>query len=207
MSDKRDDDTTPARPGPAGEDGTPTESTTAREPLVSGDPLGLGGTSDPDAPSRRPRPRIVSLLGEFFKMSRTTAGILIAFVLIGALYLLVREEPVVAFGPPPGPTQTEVPTEEVTTPPSSEQVTETSVPTEPTSAAPTGVTTDDPASAPTTTSSPDRLGNRTTQQQPQATQQTQQTPQQQPQPQPQLQPQQVPEGAAAGPTGDGQIAE
>ena len=71
-----------------------------REPLVGSDPLGLTGTTPPDAPSRHPRPRILALLGEFFRMSRATAILLVAFVLIGLLYVLVRENPVVGFGPP-----------------------------------------------------------------------------------------------------------
>ena len=86
MADKRDD--------------------TTREPLIGGDPLHLGGATDPDAPSRHPRPRILALLGEFLRMSRTSAILLVAFVLVGALYLLVREDPVVGFGPGPATSPT-----------------------------------------------------------------------------------------------------
>ena len=42
-----------------------------------------------------------ALLVEFVKMSRTTAVILIVFVLTLALYMLVRQDPVVAFNAPP----------------------------------------------------------------------------------------------------------
>ncbi|MDV8000827.1 hypothetical protein [Rhodococcus sp. IEGM 1408] len=210
MTDKPEDDTSAARPDLARE-GEPTTSTTPPQPVVSGDPLGLLGMPEPDAPSRRPRPKIVSLLGEFFKMSRTTAILLVTFVLVSILYSMVKDAPVLRVGPPPVPTQTLVPSEQVTPSPSTEQATETSVPTEPTTSAPTELTTEDPESLSrqTTTPSSDRLGSRTTQQAPQGTQQQQQAPQQQEQTQqqPQLQPQRVPEGTVAGPTGDGRTAE
>lgn len=115
----------------AGREAAPRETAASREPLVGSDPLGLGGSTAPDAPSRKPKPRVLALLGEFFRMSRTTAVLLTAFVLVGALYLLVREDPVVNFGPPaPGP--------EPTAPPVTEDA-----PTEPTDepTAPTGATT------------------------------------------------------------------
>lgn len=70
-----------------------------KEPLISGDPLGLGGEQDPDAPSRRPRPKLLALAGEFLRMSRTTAILLTAFVLVGVLYLVVKEEPAVNLRP------------------------------------------------------------------------------------------------------------
>lgn len=92
--------------GPEAADSARTEAATAREPLISGDPLGLGGTTDPDAPSRRPRPKIVSLLGEFFRMSRTTAILLVAFVLVAILYSMVKDDPVARLGTPPPQTDT-----------------------------------------------------------------------------------------------------
>lgn len=49
------------------------------------------------------RSEVLSLIIEFFKMSRTTAVLLIAFVLTAALYMLVRQDPVVAFNSPPRP--------------------------------------------------------------------------------------------------------
>ena len=108
MARHRDEDTT--RP-----DGTaPQGAAIDDDPILDRpDPLGLGGTPPPDAPSRSPKPRIVALLGEFFRMSRTTAILLGAFVLAGVLYLLVRDEPVVAFGPQPAqdPTGTSEPAE------------------------------------------------------------------------------------------------
>ena len=76
------------------------------------DPLGLGGVPEADAPSRDPRPRPLALLGEFLRMSRNTAILLAAFVLVGALYLLVKDEPVVNIGTgTPAPTAPEGPSE------------------------------------------------------------------------------------------------
>lgn len=49
------------------------------------------------------RSEVLSLAIEFFKMSRTTAVLLIVFVLTAALYMLVRQDPVVAFNAPPRP--------------------------------------------------------------------------------------------------------
>lgn len=48
-----------------------------------------------------------SLIVEFFSMSRTTVALLVAFILTLVLYMLVRQDPVVAFSSPPrgGPTQ------------------------------------------------------------------------------------------------------
>ncbi|HMT48510.1 hypothetical protein [Dietzia sp. UBA5065] len=80
-----------------------TRDDTTGEPPVGRDRSNPGGTPDPDGRSRRPRPAILALAGEFLRMSRTTAVLLIAFVLTGALYLLVREQPVVGFGPAPAP--------------------------------------------------------------------------------------------------------
>ncbi|WP_440221137.1 hypothetical protein [Dietzia sp. MNB45] len=160
------------------------------------DPLGLGGTPPPDAPSRSPKPRIVALLGEFFRMSRTTAILLGAFVLAGVLYLLVRDEPVVAFGPQPAqdPTGTSEPAEPVD--PSStptDQTTDTTAPTSSSPPTPTGTgsrTTGTTVTGGTATTGPDAEGlpGGADQQSPQQ-QQPQQSPQQQPdqQSQPQLQ--------------------
>lgn len=53
--------------------------------------------------SAEKRSEALSLIIEFFKMSRTTAVLLIAFVLTAALYMLVRQDPVVAFNAPPRP--------------------------------------------------------------------------------------------------------
>ncbi|MFI8591605.1 MULTISPECIES: hypothetical protein [Dietzia] len=163
------------------------------------DPLGLGGTPPPDAPSRSPKPRIVALLGEFFRMSRTTAILLGAFVLAGVLYLLVRDEPVVAFGPQPAqdPTGTSEPAEpaEPVDPSSTptDQTTETTAPTPSSSPTPTGTgsrTTSTTVTGETATTGPDAEGfpGGADPQAPQQ-QQPQQSPQQQPdqQSQPQLQ--------------------
>ncbi|MCT1434344.1 hypothetical protein O4090_06135 [Dietzia kunjamensis] len=163
------------------------------------DPLGLGGTPPPDAPSRSPKPRIVALLGEFFRMSRTTAILLGAFVLAGVLYLLVRDEPVVAFGPQPAqdPTGTSEPAEpaEPVDPSSTptDQTTETTAPTPSSSPTPTGTgsrTTSTTVTGGTATTGPDAEGfpGGADPQAPQQ-QQPQQSPQQQPdqQSQPQLQ--------------------
>lgn len=208
MSDKPTHDAGPDRTGSAGGGETTAASATAREPLVSGDPLGIGGVPDPDAPSRRPRPKIVSLVGEFFKMSRTTAVLLVSFVLLSMVYAAVKDEPVYTVGPRPVPSQVDVPPEQTPTPSSAEPTTGTLVPTPPTTTAPTEVATEDAEteSRQTTTPNSDGQGNQTTQQVPQETQQ--QTPQQQQtQQQPQLQPQRVPQGTAAGPPGGGQTAE
>lgn len=95
--------------------------------------------------SARERHEALSLIIEFFKMSRTTAVLLIAFVLTAALYMLVRQDPVVAFNSPPRPdtsqtdptetgtsgtdtTGTEQPTQSDQPPDSTEQ-TETQTPT------------------------------------------------------------------------------
>ncbi|MDX2356622.1 hypothetical protein [Dietzia sp. PP-33] len=205
MSERRDDDPTPDRRGPQDEVDPRTDPAHTRDLQVTGDPLGLGGTPDPDAPSRRPRPRIVSLLGEFFKMSRTTAILLVTFVLVAILYSMVKSEPVLSVrSPAPQATTSEsepgTSTDPSTSPSPSEQATETSVPTVTTPSAPTGGTTSDPSSEgrQATTSAPGGPGDQT-----QQTQQTQQSPQDV-QPQPQQQPQQVPEGAAAVPTGGDQ---
>ena len=99
----------------AGTAGTRASSETSREPVVSGDPLGLGGASDPDAPSRRPKPKVLALIGEFLKMSRTTAILLVAFVLVGALYIVVKDEPVVNWTPREPAETTEVETSTTST--------------------------------------------------------------------------------------------
>lgn len=52
---------------------------------------------------RKQRPEALSLIIEFFRMSRATAILLIVFVLTTALYMLVRQDPVVAFNSPPRP--------------------------------------------------------------------------------------------------------
>lgn len=141
MSDKSDDETTPDLDDTFGEDEARPASSTPREPLVSGDPLGLGGTTDPDAASRSPRPKFVSLLIEFFSMSRTTAILLVAFVLIGGLYLIVKQDPVVGIGTPADqPTTSENVPEEP-----GEQTTDPEVPTD---EAPTEDPTATPATSP-----------------------------------------------------------
>lgn len=128
----------------------------AREPLVGSDPLGLGGTTAPDAPSRHPRPRILALLGEFFRMSRTTAVLLAAFLLVGALYLLVREDPVVGFGPPPAAPEPTAPP--VTDAPTTATEEPTAPATSPAATSPTGTGAPQPTRAPTGTASPDGTG-------------------------------------------------
>lgn len=137
MSERRDDDTTPVDHTP---DDTTPDAETTREPLITSDPLGLGGTTDPDAPSRRPRPKIVSLLGEFFRMSRTTAILLVAFVLVAVLYSLVKDDPVASFGTPPPQTDTV----ETEPPPPAEGTT-------PVEGSPTQETTVDQTTVPTAT--------------------------------------------------------
>lgn len=194
MARHRDDDMT--RP-----DGTaPQGAAIDDDPILDRpDPLGLGGTPPPDAPSRSPKPRIVALLGEFFRMSRTTAILLGAFVLAGVLYLLVRDEPVVAFGPQPAqdPTGTSEPAEpaEPVDPSSTptDQTTETTAPTPSSSPTPTGTgsrTTSTTVTGGTATTGPAAEGfpGGADPQAPQQ-QQPQQSPQQQPdqQSQPQLQ--------------------
>lgn len=202
MARHREDDTTGAGTTPAGAPVIRDDDPTSDLP----DPLGLGGTPPPDAPSRRPKPRFLALLGEFFRMSRTTAILLGVFVLAGALYLLVRDEPVVAFGPPapPATSAPAVPDEPTSAP--TESATETRDPT-PTSA--TGPSETDPlttgTSVPegTATSSPGTDGRfggtvrQTPQQQP-APQQTQQTRLPQQEPEQQSQPQGRQEAPAAG---------
>lgn len=188
MARHRDDGTTPP------DETAPQGAAIDDDPILDRpDPLGLGGTPPPDAPSRSPKPRIVALLGEFFRMSRTTAILLGAFVLAGVLYLLVRDEPVVAFGPQPAqdPTGTSEPAEPSSTP--TDQTTETTAPTPSSSPTPTGTgsrTTGTTATGGTATTGPgtDGLPGGADQQSPQQ-QQQQQSPQQQPdqQSQPQLQ--------------------
>lgn len=72
---------------------------------------------------RRSRPEALSILIEFAKMSRTSAILLIAFLLTAALYMVVRQDPVVAFGSPPGPAPTRSESTEVDVPGSDEQPT------------------------------------------------------------------------------------
>src|SRR5699024_6030983 len=76
------------------------------------DPLGLGGSPEPDAPSARCRPARWPLAGEFFRRARPTAILLAVFLLAGGLYLLVREDPVLNSGRagPAEPTEPATPT-------------------------------------------------------------------------------------------------
>lgn len=105
MAGHPNDRTTGDESDPADVTRTAPPTGASKEPLVSGDPLGLGGSPEPDAPSRRPRPRVWALAGEFLRMSRTTAILLASFVVIGAVYLMIRDDPVATFGPPmPSPT-------------------------------------------------------------------------------------------------------
>ena len=90
----RNDDTTRDGDVARGADATPDAGTTReddatrQEPVLrqdpsareQPDPLGLGGTPPPDAPSRRPKPAIVALIGEFLSMSRTTAILLLSLI-------------------------------------------------------------------------------------------------------------------------------
>lgn len=199
MARHRDDGTTPP------DETAPQGAAIDDDPILDRpDPLGLGGTPPPDAPSRSPKPRIVALLGEFFRMSRTTAILLGAFVLAGVLYLLVRDEPVVAFGPQPAqdPTGTSEPAEPSSTP--TDQTTETTAPTPSSSPTPTGTgsrTTGTTATGGTATTGPgtDGLPGGADQQSPQQ-QQQQQSPQQQPDQQSQSQPQLQQEAPGAGET-------
>ena len=183
MARHRDDDMT--RPDETAAQGAAIDD----DPILDRpDPLGLGGTPPPDAPSRSPKPRIVALLGEFFRMSRTTAILLGAFVLAGVLYLLVRDEPVVAFGPQPArdTTGTSEPAEPVD--PSSTPTDQTTDTTAPTSSSPPTPTGTGSRTTGTTATGTDGLPGGADQQSPQQ-QQQQQSPQQQPdqQSQPQLQ--------------------
>lgn len=199
MARHRDDGTTPP------DETAPQGAAIDDDPILDRpDPLGLGGTPPPDAPSRSPKPRIVALLGEFFRMSRTTAILLGAFVLAGVLYLLVRDEPVVAFGPQPAqdPTGTSEPAEPSSTP--TDQTTETTAPTPSSSPTPTGTgsrTTGTTVTGGTATTGPDADGlpGGADQQSPQQ-QQQQQSPQQQPDQQSQSQPQLQQEAPGAGET-------
>lgn len=183
MARHRDDGTTPP------DETAPQGAAIDDDPILDRpDPLGLGGTPPPDAPSRSPKPRIVALLGEFFRMSRTTAILLGAFVLVGVLYLLVRDEPVVAFGPQPArdTTGTSEPAEPVD--PSSTPTDQTTDTTAPTSSSPPTPTGTGSRTTGTTATGTDGLPGGADQQSPQQ-QQQQQSPQQQPdqQSQPQLQ--------------------
>ena len=62
-----------------------------------------GGATTGDPDTGRTRPEALSLLLEFVRMSRTSAILLIVFLLTAALYLVVRQEPVVAFRSPQHP--------------------------------------------------------------------------------------------------------
>jgi len=160
------------------------------------DPLGLGGTPPPGAPSRHPRPKVLSLLGEFFKMSRTTAVLLTAFVLASVVYLLVREDPVVGFAPTPpsspaapsAPSEPATPVTPQTSPSPSNEATATTAPT--TSAPATTLDDTDTTAVPTTpgrqSTTSVRPGEPTTARPP-LEQQPQQVPQQETQPQGQAQ--------------------
>ncbi len=191
MAGTPDDDTARFELDPTGDEQSPPSTGTADEPLVSGGPLGLGESPPPDSPSRHPRPKILSLLGEFFRMSRATAILLTVFVVVGVLYLIVREDPVVGFGPAPTPT-TSGSTETSSATPTEATPTE-ATPTAATSAAtPTAATPTGGMSAPTAT--------------PQSQQSATGVPapggdgqQQAPQEQAPQQQQQVPEGGAASP--------
>lgn len=187
MARHRDDDT--VRPDETSPQGAAIDD----DPILDRpDPLGLGGTPPPDAPSRRARPRIVALLVEFFRMSRTTAILLGAFVLAGALYLFVRDEPVVAFRPQPerestGTSEPAEPVDPSSTP--TDQTTDTTAPTSSSPPIPTGTGsrttgTTSPGGTATTGPDADRLPGGAEQQPPQQQQQSpQQSPQQQSQPQ------------------------
>lgn len=144
------------------------------------------------AKPRRKRPEWVSIVIEFFTMSRSTLVLLIAFVLVAALYSFVRQDPVVAFNSPPRPDPTQSETTETGTSGTGTTGTDESRPTGQTTQ-PTSVTDDqDPTgtdTSPTISTGPQRQfdqGDGTAgQQTPQSatgTQQTQQAPQgQQPQ--------------------------
>ena len=202
MARHRDDGTTPP------DETAPQGAAIDDDPILDRpDPLGLGGTPPPDAPSRSPKPRIVALLGEFFRMSRTTAILLGAFVLAGVLYLLVRDEPVVAFGPQPardttGTSEPAEPVDPSSTP--TDQTTDTTAPTSSSPPTPTGTgsrTTGTTATGGTATTGPgtDGLPGGADPQSPQQ-QQQQQSPQQQPDQQSQSQPQLQQEAPGAGET-------
>lgn len=118
------------------------------------DPLGLGGVSDADAPSRKPRPRVLALAGEFLRMSRATAILLGVFVLVGALYLLVKDDPVVRVGTgSPAPTAPADPggVDDSTTTGTDDATTTTSEPTPTTDPDSTGTTE---STVPTTEDNP-----------------------------------------------------
>lgn len=68
------------------------------------------------AARHRTRPEWLSVVIEFFTMSRSTLVLLVAFVLIAALYSFVRQDPVVAINSPPrpGPTQSDTTQSETT---------------------------------------------------------------------------------------------
>lgn len=95
--------------------------------------------------STRAGSEVLDLVVEFVKMSRTTAILLIAFVLTLALYMLVRQDPVVAFNSPPRSDSTQSDTTGTDT--SGTDVSGTDVPTS--TDQPTGTT--DPSETPTST--------------------------------------------------------
>ena len=152
MAGSQDDDTARFEVESTGEEQLSSSAATGKEPLITGDPLGLGKTPPPDAPSREAWPKIVSLLAEFFRMSRTTAILLIAFVVIGALYLVVREDPVLQVRTPSSPSTSESTGTSSATP--SEATSSGQAPTEATSAsASSAEASDEPTQAEDTTAS------------------------------------------------------
>lgn len=203
MAQHRDDDIARPEEAVSGEAATEDTAVGSGDPAPDRpDPLGLGVTPPPDAPSRRSKPQIIALLGEFLAMSRTTAVLLGTFVLAGVLYLLVREEPVVAFGPPAPPTSS-APAEPVD-PSVTPTPTQTTVPTPTTAADPTATDTRTPGttapegSATTSTrpgGQPGGAGQPAPQEQSAPQQQTQQP---QPQPDQQSQPQSGQEAPGGG---------
>lgn len=122
------------------------EAIDAAEAAETVDPsLDTGSRKGAHRASSGPWSQMLELVVEFVKMSRTTAILLIAFVLTLALYMLVRQDPVVAFNAPPRADTT--PTDSAEPGTSGTDATDTDIPTS--SDLPSGTTA--PAETPTST--------------------------------------------------------
>ena len=150
-------------------------------------------SEDTPAETRRNRPEWVSIVIEFFTMSRSTLVLLIAFVLVAGLYSVVRQDPVVAFNSPPRPDPTQSETTETGTTGTDTTGTDGPSPTDETTGTTAATDDQEPTgtdTSPTTSTGPQRqfdqgdgTAGQQTLQSPTGTQQTQQVPQGQQAPQ------------------------